>query len=68
MKTIKEIFIVLFCVVMILLMFATFLAPVIISAVTGNWWYLFLFFVVGIPILVEWIIILLVVDIFMRSI
>jgi len=31
----------------------TTLFPIIISALTGNWWYLFLYFVIWIPVTIE---------------
>ena len=31
----------------------TVLFPIIISAITGNWWYLFLYFVIWVPVSIE---------------
>lgn len=36
-----------------ILIVVTCFLPVIISAITGIWWYLFLYFVIGIPVFVE---------------
>jgi hypothetical protein len=62
METIKDIFAVLFCAFMVVLISITIGFPVIISIVTGNWWYLFLFFAIGIPVVIEWFILMFAVE------
>lgn len=56
MKKIKQIGLILLLGVFVLLLIVTFLFPLILSIITGNWWFLALFAVVGIPIFGEWIV------------
>jgi hypothetical protein len=56
MKKIKEIGLILLLGISGLLLIVTFLFPLILSIITGNWWFLALFAVVGIPIFWEWLV------------
>lgn len=40
------------------------LFPIIISVITGNWWYLFLYFVIWVPVSIELFILGLVIKLF----
>jgi hypothetical protein len=42
----------------------TTLFPIIIAALTGNWWYLFLYFVIWIPVSIEMFIFGLILELF----
>jgi len=56
MKKFKEIGLILLLGIFGLLLVVTFLFPLILSIITGNWWFLALFAIVGIPIFGEWIV------------
>ena len=50
---IKQITLVPLLIVGVLLILTTFFSPIIISAITGNWWYMLLFLVSYIPCIGE---------------
>ena len=56
MKKIKEIGLILLLGIFGLLLVVTFLFPLILSIITGNWWFLALFAIVVIPIFGEWLV------------
>ena len=56
MKKIKEIGLILLLGIFGLLLVVTFLFPLILSIITGNWWFLALFAIVGVPIFGEWLV------------
>ena len=53
---IKQITLVLLLIVGVLLVLATFFCPIIISTITGNWWYMLLFLVSYIPCIGEFVV------------
>jgi hypothetical protein len=62
MKTFK---LILQCVALVIMFFViilTLVLPFIVSYVTGNWWFMFLYFVIGIPFLMEFTILMILLD------
>jgi len=58
MKAFKLILQCIVLIIIFLIMILTLLFPIIISYITGNWWLLFLYFVIGIPFLMEFTILM----------
>ena len=49
----KKAILILFLIIWTVVIGFTSMFPIIISAITGNWWYLFTYFVIWIPMLFE---------------
>ncbi len=48
-NTLKDLILIIIFIILLILLLATFFSPFIISFITGNWWFIFLFTVTWIP-------------------